>query len=119
MEIILAGREADNKILARNAHTANTFVSRFLGLMFRASFGRYDALVLSPCGSVHTFFMRFAIDVVCTDEAGRVVGMFRNMKPWKVFAPRLKAQTTIELPPHTIRRSRVEPGDVIVYRNTA
>lgn len=98
-------------IIARRADQADSFLSRFLGLMFRASFGSRDALVLAPCGSIHTFFMRFAIDVVCTDAAGRVVGCVEALRPWRLFAPRRRARTTLELPPGAIRRHAIAIGD--------
>lgn len=100
-------------IIARRAEMANTFLARFLGLMFRASFGAHDAMVLSPCGSIHTFFMRFAIDVVCTDPTGKVVDYAKTVRPWRLFVPRWNAKTTLELPSGAIRQHAIAIGDQI------
>lgn len=72
------------QIIAREARYARTFWARFLGLMGRGNFPEGVALVLEPCNMVHTFFMRFPIDVFYLDSQGRVIQCVRNLKPWRV-----------------------------------
>ncbi|MCL6612984.1 MAG: DUF192 domain-containing protein [Peptococcaceae bacterium] len=72
-----------------------------------------SALVLSPCGMVHTFFMRFPIDVVFLDPAGRVLRVIHEMPPFRVSPYVKEARTVVELPGGTAK-GRVRPGDVLV-----
>ena len=62
---------------------AHTFWQRLGGLLVRPRLQAGQALVLKPCSSVHTCFMRYAIDVVFVDGQGRVLKVIRNLKPWR------------------------------------
>lgn len=53
------------------------------------------ALLITPCGSVHTFGMRFTIDVAYLDRKFRVLAV-RTMKPGRLGLPRLRARHVIE-----------------------
>lgn len=75
---------------------ADTFMSRFLGLMGRKSLPSDRALFIKPCNSIHTFFMRFRMTAVFVDKDMRVVRVVPNMAPWRMaFAP--KAYSVFEL----------------------
>lgn len=88
--------------------TADTFGSRFLGLM-----GKRDVdygLLLLPCKSIHTFFMKIPIDVVYLDAALTVVDIERKMKPWKMGKYRSKAYGILELPAGTADKLHLAVG---------
>jgi uncharacterized protein len=77
---------------------ADTFWSRLVGWQFRRSPGEGHGLLVTPCGSIHTCFLRFALDVVMLDRAGRIVGTRRGLRPWRiVIAPR-GTQAVLEIP---------------------
>ncbi|WP_416394982.1 DUF192 domain-containing protein [Allohahella sp. A8] len=63
---------------------ADTFFGRLRGLMGKASLPEGEALMFTPCSSVHTFFMRFAIDVVYLDKERRIVKICEQLKPWRM-----------------------------------
>jgi uncharacterized membrane protein (UPF0127 family) len=63
---------------------ASTLRSRLLGLAFVRELDPRAALLLRPCSSVHTFGMRFAIDVVFLDEDGRVLDVRHHVRPGRV-----------------------------------
>ncbi|OPX89560.1 MAG: hypothetical protein A4E53_01483 [Pelotomaculum sp. PtaB.Bin104] len=63
---------------------ANTFFARTKGLMGRKSLKAGTAMVIYPCFSIHTCFMRFSIDVVFLDKDGFVLRIIKNMKPYRV-----------------------------------
>ncbi len=63
---------------------ANTFWTRLVGLQFRGAMAKNSGLLLAPCSSLHTCFMRFPIDVWMLDEYGIVLGVRRNLRPWRV-----------------------------------
>ena len=71
---------------------ADTFFTRFFGLMGRKSLGEDKALLIRPCNSIHTFFMRFNMTAVFVDEDMRVIKVVPNMSPCRLaFAPKAYA----------------------------
>ena len=61
---------------------ANTFFKRLKGLMGKKSLEDGNGLLLKNCKSVHTYFMRFTIDVVYLDK-NFIVLEKQNLQPWK------------------------------------
>lgn len=61
---------------------ADTFLSRFIGLQFRREFPAGEALMLAPCSSVHTMWVRFPIDVAMIGPMGEVLDVHRGVRPW-------------------------------------
>lgn len=101
--------------LASEARTARGFWSRLTGLLGRSSLEAGEALVLEPCNSVHTAFMRFAIDVLYVDRSGRVVKAVSELKPFRVSGVLHGARSVIELPSGTIADSDTAPGDQLTF----
>jgi hypothetical protein len=102
-------------VLATHVEPAFDSKTRRRGLLGRDSVPEDYALIIAPCGSVHTFFMRFAIDVVFVSRDGRVVKTCRSVKPWRI-AGALRAFAVIEAAPGFIDRTGVVPGDVVRLR---
>jgi uncharacterized protein len=87
----------------------STFWARARGLLGRPPLAANEALLLRPCRAVHTFFMRYPIDVVFLDRVGNVVAVREALRPWRVaFAPRARA--ALELLPMQARRFGLRPG---------
>lgn len=76
--------------------SAASFWQRFVGLLGRSSLAPDEALLITPCNNIHTFFMRFAIDVVFLDRSGVVVAIVPRVRPWRVAIAR-KAYACLEL----------------------
>jgi uncharacterized membrane protein (UPF0127 family) len=68
------------------------------GLLGRTGLPQGTAIVLAPCGAIHTLFMRFSIDVVFASRDGIVAKVSRGLKPWRAAAA-LGAFAAIELAP--------------------
>ena len=64
---------------------AVTPFARMRGLLGRQGLGVGEALLLKPCNAIHTLFMRYPIDAVFLDRAGRVVRRIRGIRPWRFF----------------------------------
>ena len=75
------------------------FKDRLFGLMFKKNFNY--GLLFDNCNSIHTIFMKEAIDVIGLDEKNNVVGYKKNLKPYR-FLRIKKAKKTIELPANSI-----------------
>ena len=78
------------------------------GLLGRSSLAPDEGMLFRPAGSIHMFFMRFPIDAVFCDGDLVVVGVERNLQPWKTAA-RKGAKVVVELP--VGGADGVEPGD--------
>lgn len=98
------------EILADDLLTAFDSASRRKGLLGRTSFPPGSALFIAPSNAVHTFFMRFAIDVVFVAKDGRVVKVCRSLAPWRM-ACALRAYATIELAAGALASSDLAVGD--------
>jgi uncharacterized protein len=75
---------------------ARSFFARLGGLLALPRLREGQALVLAPCNSVHTLFMRYAIDVVFIDKRGRVMKLVEHLQPWRAAAC-WRAHAAIEL----------------------
>jgi len=99
-------------ILARQVRVAETFFSRLKGLLGSGGLPAGKALVIRPCNSVHTFGMRYPIDVVFADAQHRVVQTVADMGPGKVTFC-LAGRYTVELPAGTLAKDGTATGDLL------
>jgi len=88
---------------------ADTFLSRLAGLLAMAPLQAGEGLLLSPCASVHTAFMRYAIDVVFLDRVGVIKKIVPALKPWRMAAC-AGAYQTLELSAGQCAALRLSPG---------
>lgn len=70
-------------VLLSQLEIADTFWKRFKGLQFRRSMASESGMILSPCSSLHTCFMRFPIDLIMLGHDDSVIGVRRSVRPWR------------------------------------
>ena len=101
--------------LATQLRIAETHWSRFRGVMCAdaSSFHAGRGLWLVPSRGVHTFAMRFPIDVLYLDREKTVVHLEQNLKPWRVAPVRMNAISVLELPGNTLHSTCTAVGDQI------
>jgi uncharacterized membrane protein (UPF0127 family) len=92
---------------------ATGFWSRFKGLMLTAGLQPDRALLITRCPSVHTCFMRYALDLAYLDERGHVVKLVRGVKPWRMSLGGRSAAHVLELAAGGIERLDIRIGDRI------
>lgn len=68
------------------------------GLMGKKQLKSYDGILLKPCNSIHTFFMRMSIDVLFINKAGIITDIIPSMRPWRITLPSFKHYACIEMP---------------------
>jgi len=104
--------------LATALSVADTHWSRLRGLMGTAAadFRAGQGLWIVPSHGVHTFAMRFPIDVLYLDGNKFVVHVEQNLKPWRVAPVRARAASVLELPTETLRSTGTVLGDEIEIR---
>jgi hypothetical protein len=96
--------------LATSIECAFDSATRRRGLLGRSEFPEGASLIIAPCGSVHTFFMRMAIDVVFASREGVVLKTYGTLRAWRIaFA--VGAFAAIELPGGALARIEIERGD--------
>jgi uncharacterized membrane protein (UPF0127 family) len=107
----------DNRetVLGEAIEVADTAVRKVKGLLGRECLEDGQGLLFKQCSSLHTFFMRFPIDIVFVDKNHRVLKLAANVKPFKLVAAPLRAHYAIELPADVIARSRTRVGDVLSF----
>jgi uncharacterized protein len=89
-------RSDDGRVVCARCEVAERFWPKFRGLMGRRSLAPDEGMLFRPAGSIHMFFMRFAIDAVFCDADLRVVKVVRNLEPWRTAGAR-GAKVVIEL----------------------
>jgi uncharacterized membrane protein (UPF0127 family) len=99
-------------VLATRLEAAHTGPSRRKGLLGRDCLEHGEGLWIAPCESVHTFFMRFPIDLVYLDRERRIKKARSAVGPWRLSAC-LSAHSILELPAGTIRETQTERGDTL------
>jgi uncharacterized protein len=102
--------------LGSRVKIARSFWARGRGLMFRASLEEGSGLIIDPCGSIHSMWMRFPIDVLYVARDGKVIRADAEMKPWRIGPLFVRGKYVIELPTGTIARSKTEAGDQLSIR---
>ena len=102
----------NGRILADLVIPAFDSQSRNSGLLGRRAFQPGAALVLAPCNAVHTFFMKFPIDIVFATRDGRVLKVSRGVPAWRM-AMSIRAFAVIELPGGTIDSCEIQVDDVL------
>ena len=98
------------QVVASDVELADTRETRRKGLLGRDGFDASAALILVPCFSIHTAFMRFPIDVVFADREGVIVDVVRNLAPWRIAAS-WRAHAVIELAGGALGPGSVRAGD--------
>ena len=107
----------NGRVVAHRLITAFDSASRRKGLLKQDSMADGSAMIIAPSNAIHTFFMRFAIDIAFVSKDGRVLKIRRAMPAWRLAAS-LRAFAVVELPAGALERSDVRPGDQLVVRRT-
>jgi uncharacterized membrane protein (UPF0127 family) len=102
----------DGSTVCERCVVANTMLPRMRGLLGRRSLPAGEGLLIRPAPSVHTFFMRFPIDVVFLSRAGEVLKVSADVGPWRARSCR-GAYAVLELAAGEAERRGVTVGDHI------
>jgi hypothetical protein len=111
----LVARNVDTgEVVATRVTVATRMVERGIGLLNRHRFDPGEGLLITPCRGVHTWGMRFAIDVVALDASGIVVDAVSSLGPWRIRLPRRGGDRVLELPEGSLVRTGTQRGHRIV-----
>lgn len=96
-----------------NVFIADSFINRLFGYMFRKS-PHHDAILLTPCNSIHTFFMKFNIDVLFLSADMKIIKKIENLKPGQVINKIPGAKMVLESKEGTF--NTIEEGAFIRFK---
>lgn len=100
-----------NILLADRLLVTNSFWQRAAGLMGRKELRQGEGLLLVPCNSIHTLFMRFSIDVLFLSRDFTVMKIVHKMPPWRPASVCRGAFQVVELGAGTVSVAGVAVGD--------
>lgn len=102
-----------NNLIADAVKVADNFFTRSIGLLLKKTVSQDEALIIKPCCSIHTFFMRFEIDVLFVNKQNEIVALYENVKPWRILPIHLRSDYVIELCAGQISDKNIQKGDTI------
>ena len=100
--------------LAFRVKVADSILDRLVGLLGRRSLQPDSGVWIVPANAIHTIGMLFSFDLVLIDKDFRVVGLRELVRPFRITWPERHAESVLELPAHTIFRSRTQIGDQLL-----
>ena len=103
-----------NIVICKNAKIADGFWDRMVGLMFLKNMDGFDGLLISPCNQIHTFFMRFSIDLIFLSRKNRVVKIIHDKSPWKMSLMYFKAIKVLEIKSLDLKQE-IKVGDEVTF----
>jgi uncharacterized membrane protein (UPF0127 family) len=115
MSALLQITEASSgkSVAMKCVHARNPW-TRLVGLLNRSQLDAGEGLLIEPCKQVHTFFMRFPIDVVFLDSKNQVLAK-QSLKPWRLSPLIFKAAKVLEVPAGST--SDLRPGMQLEVRD--
>ena len=102
-------------VVSDNCHFANTVLKRVVGLLNRGKFDKGEGLLLDRCYGIHTFGMRFPIDVLFLDKDLCVIRAVKALPPYRTCVVK-KSVYVLEVPIGALDGSRTGEGDQIQIR---
>ncbi|MGB2768478.1 MAG: DUF192 domain-containing protein [Candidatus Zixiibacteriota bacterium] len=103
-------------IVARRVEWAGTSAQRRRGLLGRSGLDPEEGIYIVPCEGIHTFRMKFPIDVAFLGKDGHVLAVHHSLKPNRISRIVLRAQGVLELSAGRLRATDTEVGDIIEFR---
>jgi uncharacterized protein len=100
--------------LAFRVAVADSVLERLVGLLGRRSLPQDSGVWIVPSNAVHTIGMLFSFDLVLIDKNFKVVGLRELVRPFTITWPNRHAESVLELPAHSIFRSRTQIGDQLL-----
>ena len=109
---------SDGTVVCERCVVADNFLTRLRGLLGRRELPRDEGLLINPTSSIHTWFMRFPIDVVFLDRDLGVVGVAADVRPWRLRWRR-GARQVLELAAGEAAARGIEAGDRLTLAERA
>lgn len=107
----------DSQVLFSKVLWAGNPFLKMKGLLGRKSLEKDEALIFPKAPSIHTFFMKFTIDIVFLDAKKKVVACLEKINPNR-FLPFINSRFTIEMPEDSIKNKGIKVGDQLLWEES-
>ncbi|MBD3298947.1 MAG: DUF192 domain-containing protein [candidate division Zixibacteria bacterium] len=114
--MIVINTSKGNRVIADKVRWAGTSAERRKGLLGRTEMSANEGMYITPCEWIHTFGMKFPIDVAFPDKHGRILHVHHALKPRRLSRPVLRADGALELAAGRLRETETEVGDYIAFQ---
>ena len=102
-------------VVAENVRLADTPYARRVGLLKQAKLEPDEGLWIYPSQAIHTFWMRFPIDLAFLDRHLRVKRVYHRMPPFRLTRVVWGGRSVLELASGVLASSRTETGDELEF----
>ena len=106
-------RRSDGKLIVNDCELANTMWLRMKGLLGRTHLPEDTALLIKPCNSIHTFFMKFPIDVAFLSKEQKILAVYNSLSPWRLSKIYWKADSVVEFSSGKLKSVGIRVGDIL------
>lgn len=106
------GRE---ELIASKVIKADNFFNRLFGLTVRRKLRAKEGFYIENCSSIHTFWMRYSLDVIFLDKNNRIIAIYNNIRPFRVTRFIRNSFSVLELKSGTIDKTTLSVGDLIRF----
>lgn len=103
-----------SELIFSNVELTETLSERMKGLLGRDSYGVGHVMWLSPCSSIHTFFMRFSLDLVFLDKCLRVVAVKKGVRSGRMVFGGARARSVLEMSEGWLDDVAIQVGDMLI-----
>ena len=107
--------KTSNAIISENVIVADSFFKRLKGLMFTKELPDQNALHIVPCNEIHTFNMKYSIDVLYLNSNNTILAIDEEMKSGKIGKRVKNAISVVELPSGKIKKSDIKIGQEVEF----
>lgn len=105
----------NGQLIVSKVSLADNFWTRLCGYMFREQ-PHLPGIIFEPAPGIHTFFMRFPIDVVFLDGKNKIIKVYRHMKPWRHTWFYFNSTRVLEVPAGKFPQ-QIKEGDILEVQN--
>ena len=107
--------ETRGAVLGEHIIEARSWTRRLKGLLGCAGLEPGEGLLIIPCTSIHTCFMKFTIDALFFDHQHRVIEVRERLKPFRLTRIYLEAKGVLELPAGSAASTGTTVGDQLSF----
>ncbi len=112
-------KKEEKILLFDKVNIAKSFFKKFTGLIFSRPLDLNEGLLIESCNSIHTFWMRFAIDAVFIDRNNVIVRIIENIRPFRLSPIIRGAEKVLELRSGAIKHKCIKKNDALIFSNQA
>lgn len=106
----------DMKVLCSNVIIADKFLTRLRGLLFKDILSFEMGILIKPCNRIHTFWMRFPIDVIFLSKENVILHMIENFDAGNISPAIKHADAVFELASGAIKEANIKLGDILFFQ---